>query len=297
VVTNRRKRRVRSVPSTPLQQESRMTEHNVEGIQSYPHDRAGTVSEIVDSFTNAIDAPESACEPFAELVKGLASELEETSQEAREACERVEELEEENESLRDDLEEERERRRRSERALAEIERDGAAWRDDHELRHEASKKWMETLEDRIDDVEEPDTSDETPTPDAPQTTIQQPETPLEDVIRVPEHLVEDSLTANQERARFVAKDVHEYTRSVPAGRAIKSSELRRVLSAHEDESVYTETVSRVIRYLDDLGADAVDVKETQSGERVVVFADDLVKRIVAYHNQSNSVVTGEEVSG
>jgi predicted transcriptional regulator len=102
--------------------------------------------------------------------------------------------------------------------------------------------------------------------------------------------VEDSLSANQQRARFVAKDIHEYTRSVPAGRVIKSSELRRVLSAKKEGRIHTETVSRVIDFLTDLGQDDVQVRETQQGERVVVFTDKFVKRVVAYHNTNHSVV-------
>ena len=144
--------------------------------------------------------------------------------------------------------------------------------------------------------EEPASGDKSPTPEEREDAFHEPKTPLEDVIRVPEHLVEDSLSANQARARFVAKDVHQYSRSVPAGRAIKSSELRRVLSARDGGRTYTETVSRVIEFLDELGKDSVAVKETQSGERVVVFTDEIVKRIVAYNNQSNTVVTGGEVS-
>jgi hypothetical protein len=120
---------------------------------------------------------------------------------------------------------------------------------------------------------------------------------LEDVIRVPEHLVEESLTTNQKRARFVAKDADEYTRSVPAGRAIRSSELRRVLSAGEDGPIYTQTVSRVIDFLTELGQDSVEVKESQSGERVVVFTDDFVKRVAAWRNQSNTVVAEEGATG
>lgn len=130
--------------------------------------------------------------------------------------------------------------------------------------------------------------------------VRPPETPLEDIVRVPEHLVEESLTANQQRARFVAKDVHEYTQSVPAGRAIRSSQLRQVLTAGEDGRIYTETVSRVIEFLNELGGDAVEIRETQGGERVVVFADAFVERIQAYQHaiQANhTVVTDQGVEG
>jgi hypothetical protein len=147
------------------------------------------------------------------------------------------------------------------------------------------------------EVEEGGSPDETPAPQAEKTTISEPETPLEEIIRVPEHSVQEHLRANHQRARFVAKDVHEYTRSVPAGRVIKSSELRRVLSASEEGAIHTQTVSRVIERLDDLGKESARVRETQEGERVVVFTDDFVKRVVAFHTSNHIVVAHEEVEG
>ena len=60
------------------------------------------------------------------------------------------------------------------------------------------------------------------------------------------------------------------------------------------------TVSRVIRFLDELGGDAVKVRESRHGERIVVFDEAFVERVQAYqhvHDESNTVVTGEEVSG
>jgi hypothetical protein len=53
----------------------------------------------------------------------------------------------------------------------------------------------------------------------------------------------------------------------------------------------------VIDFLTDLGQDDVQVRETQQGERVVVFTDEFVKRVVAYHNSSHTVVAHEEVEG
>lgn len=150
---------------------------------------------------------------------------------------------------------------------------------------------------RLTELEEREKKDETPAPEAEETTVQQAESPLEDIIQLPEEVVEDNLTANQERARFVAKDILDYSKSVPAGYSIKSSQLRRVLTAKEDSPAHTETVSRVIERLDDLGKDDVQVRETRSGERVVVFTEEIVKRIVAYRNQDHSVVSGGKVSG
>jgi len=159
-------------------------------------------------------------------------------------------------------------------------------KDDAELRGRITD-----AENRLDAVEEEGSTTETPTPETKTDTSTDPQMPIEDVIRIPEHLVEDSLTANQQRSRAVAKDIHQYSQSVPAGRAIKSSELRRVLSARSDGgSTHTETVSRVMDMLDNLGKEAINVRESQSGEKVVVFDDDLVRRIVAYQNQSHGVV-------
>ncbi|OYR46390.1 hypothetical protein [Halorubrum sp. Hd13] len=179
-----------------------------------------------------------------------------------------------------------------------------------ELKTERETRAKEAAEDRKrlsdleacvdDDTETADSQPDVETPsDASTLGVEPPQTPLEDVMRVPEHLVEESLTANQQRARFIAKDAHEYTQQVPAGRAIKSSALRRVLAAGEDATIYTETVSRVIDFLDELGQEAVKIRESQQGERVVVFTDAFVKRVVAYqnHRQRNTVVTEGGVTG
>jgi chromosome segregation ATPase len=135
-----------------------------------------------------------------------------------------------------------------------------------------------------DDMQSAPTSTSTP-------TIREPQAALEDVIRVPEHLVEESLSANQQRARFVAKDIHQYSSKVPAGRALNSSELRKVLSARKQGCIHTETVGRVIDYLDDLGESSIKIRKRQDGERTVVFTDECVKRVVAYQNMNHDVVS------
>jgi TolA-binding protein len=158
-------------------------------------------------------------------------------------------------------------------------------KDDAELRGRITD-----AEDRLDTVEDDVSGETTPSPETETDASTDTQTPIEDVIRIPEHLVEESLTANQQRSRAVAKDIHQYSRSVPAGRAIKSSELRRVLSAQSDGGpTHTETVSRVMDMLDDLGKDAINVRTSQSGEKVVVFDEDLVKRIVAHQNDHGVV--------
>jgi hypothetical protein len=144
-------------------------------------------------------------------------------------------------------------------------------------------------------TEEPDSGDANGGVKTGETPLHEPETPLEDIVQLPEHVVSESLSANQQRSRFVAKDVSQYSRSVPAGRAIKSSELRRVLSARDDGSCHTQTVQRVMERLDDLGGDDVAIKETQDGQKVVVFTDEIVQRIQRF-NDNHGVVSQREVS-
>lgn len=53
------------------------------------------------------------------------------------------------------------------------------------------------------------------------------QTPLETICALPEHIADDELSANQERARFIAADVHDYAKKVPAGLVIDSSTIRK----------------------------------------------------------------------
>ena len=142
------------------------------------------------------------------------------------------------------------------------------------------------VEQSVEDVD----IDDTDTPDTETTLTQEAVTSLEEVVTLSETIAEDSLTSNQQRSRFIAKNVEDYTRSCPAGRTIKSSEIRRVLSASEDSSIHTETVSRTMDFLDRLGDDDVSIKETQSNEKVVVFTDDIVDRIVSLRSDNHTVV-------
>jgi len=247
-----------------------MSQSNPQSNQCYSPDDRGNVSQTVERFVDAVDdlataldAPESVTNEFVDAGEDLADIVEETAQQSKENGERIE-------NNTETIEDEKDRR------SAEI---------------EGCHNRLSRLDDKID--EEPDSPTTNPTPDGSKTTIQEPETALEDVASIPEHLVDDSLTANQRRARFVAIDVEEYSRSVPAGRAIKSSELRRILSAGTDETIYNQTVSRVIDYLDELGGDDVKIRETRSGERAVIFEDDLVERL--NHHIGNGVVTDERV--
>ncbi|WP_225336651.1 hypothetical protein [Halomicrobium urmianum] len=122
------------------------------------------------------------------------------------------------------------------------------------------------------------------------------ETPLEEIVALPEHTAEEQLTANQERARFIALDVEDYTRKVPAGRAIKSSEIRKVLKAREGSSPHTETVDRVIDFLERFGRGEVQVVKKR-GERRVCFSNDLVERIQEIRTMDEDSLTVSVIGG
>jgi len=235
-------------------------------------EKVDVLVEIVKEQSETIERQSEAIEELREEKEEIHSQLDETGQEAAQA---------------------RERAREAEERVAELEEELSQHRAESAKERAKTKKRVTELE----EAEEADTGDETPTPNGGNPSTQEPETPLEEVVQLPEHLADENLSANQQRARFVAKDIHEYSRSVPAGRVIKSSELRRVLTASEEGRVHTETVSRVISFLDDLGQESVKLRETQAGERVVVFTEEIVKRIVAYHNTNHTVVSEGEATG
>ncbi len=161
--------------------------------------------------------------------------------------------------------------------------------------------WVERRTDSLSDGE---SSEEGPqrAPDSVGQTHTAPrptpaETPLEEVVRLPDTVAAAQLSANQRRARFIAKDVRTYTRRVPAGRALSTVELRRTLAANEETSIHSETVRRVTDFLDELGGESVTVRESRGGNRLIVFTPDLVDRIHAVQEQStdHTVVTETEV--
>jgi len=186
--------------------------------------------------------------------------------------------------------------------------------DDHEQRLEALGRGISAANDRLADLEaatptDPQARSGTPEHDAETAhgegatngtatagndSAVAPETPLEQVVALPEHLADGELTANQQRARFVAADVWDYTTNVPAGRTIQAGDLSKVLRAGTDCRGHSQTVDRVIRLLDDLGVDEVEVVERR-GQRRVVFSEPLcrrLRRLTARRDSSHDVVTG-----
>jgi DNA repair exonuclease SbcCD ATPase subunit len=102
--------------------------------------------------------------------------------------------------------------------------------------------------------------------DSDETTMTR--SPLQQLISLPSKAV-SKLTANQERARFIAKDIGEYAKKVPAGYAIDSGTIRKVLKAKESQTPHTQTVSRVMDFIDRLGKEDVQVVKRRGTKRAV----------------------------
>lgn len=159
-----------------------------------------------------------------------------------------------------------------------------------------SSKVSETdVEGRIDDVKGGiEQSDPTPNDDG--NTLQKPQTPLEQTVALPQQVIENE-SANVQRAVFIASDITDYSQKVPAGRAIRSSDLRRILKAGCDCNGHTETVSRVMDVLDDLGGDDVKIVDRR-GEKRIVFSQEAVSRLEELSqtdNDNHGAVMGESV--
>lgn len=105
-------------------------------------------------------------------------------------------------------------------------------------------------------------------------------TPMERIIRYSEDAAKEHLTANEERARFIAKDVTDYAKKVPAGLIIDSRTVRKVITAKEGDRPHTQTVARIMDFMADFGKDEVEVVKRR-GKKLVVIDEDAAQR---YHS-------------
>lgn len=198
-------------------------------------------------------------------------------------AEEVEQLREENEQLRDDLEETRDE--------LESLRDRAG-RDRAELSGRVTE--LETIVDDVDHADDGDTAVEGDPSDEP--AVPDAETALEETLQLPDGVAEDSLSANQARARSVARDIGDYAEYNHefGNYSLTAKRLRIVLKAQSEENTaHHETVKRVREFLDQLGESEVSITEDRGGTKRLVFAESLVDRIEAH--QAHGGVRGETV--
>ena len=258
-----------------------MSDNTAEGLESSPDDRAEhIITNTVESFVGTVTDALADAGANEEVVKDVAEAGADVVDTVGELTDTVDEVQADVDEVTETV---------AERPTVTVEDDndpiGSVQVDGAPLGRAVTSKAShgdvdERIEDALDEIDptEGGSGGATPTPEAGQSRVQ---TPLERVCGLPEHVAGDNLTANQERARFVAQGIRDYGRRVPAGIGIRSSEIRRVLSASEESSIHTQTVSRVMDFLADLGGDSVQLKRTRSGERTVVFSEDIVERITA----------------
>lgn len=158
---------------------------------------------------------------------------------------------------------------------------------------------------RITEVEnqqtEPHSKDATSRVDTEETGSQDDRTPLERIATTPEHQVNQlGLTANQERARFIARGVKDYAEKAPAGLVISSRDIKKVIAAKEGKRPHNQTVGRVMDFLDDLGKDDVDLIKRR-GRKLVVMYPEAANRMMASHDRcdggNESTSAGTVMSG
>ena len=113
--------------------------------------------------------------------------------------------------------------------------------------------------------------------------------PLGQIVNLPEHMVEQQLSKNEERARFIAKDIREYADMRLGDLVISSGDIKRVLSAKEEKSIHWQTVGRVIDNLETMGKDDVKVKDRHG--TIVCFNTDAVAR---WEAAAHGVVSGDK---
>jgi dissimilatory sulfite reductase (desulfoviridin) alpha/beta subunit len=154
-------------------------------------------------------------------------------------------------------------------------------KDDAELRGRITN-----AENRLDAVEEEESTTETPT-DGEKDSSTGTQTPLEQICSLPEEAVVSQLSANQRRARFVARDVEQYASKVPAGYAITSGEISTVLRAGTDCDGRTQTVARVMDFLDRLGGGDVKIVKRRGTKRIV-FDEEIVKKLGKVEKQRDN---------
>ena len=128
----------------------------------------------------------------------------------------------------------------------------------------------------IEDLEARNQQTEAHSGDAPprvegsETGSREGETPLYRVCALPEQVAARELTANQERARFIAKDIRDYAKKCRAGLVIDSRAIKRVITAKEGTKPHTQTVARVMTFLDELGKDSVEQKKRRGRKLISV---------------------------
>jgi chromosome segregation ATPase len=220
------------------------------------------LAEFVSTVSSALDSADGVDDDDVEAVERAGEELVERAEEGLEedtASARVDELE-------DDVEE-------LERSIEHTSNNASG-------AHER----ISNVEDELEAVD----NDASP-------NGQTPETGLEQLARLPDELLEDE-SANVRRCVTVAEVWREHASKAEAGYVLSSGQLARVLRDETECRGHSQTASRVIERLDQLGGDGVSVVERR-GERRVAFDADLVGRLEAMSEQPSPAAEGNAGHG
>ncbi|MFC7010076.1 hypothetical protein [Halalkalicoccus salilacus] len=187
-------------------------------------------------------------------------------------CEQLDYLTERVEELEAELEQKDDRIDELEAQLTEYKRFAGAEFADVRGRITDVEEQVQTLESSLEN---------TTSEGANQMSAQTAETPLERICALPEQIADRELTTNQDRARFIARDVRDYAEKAPAGLVIDSQTIAKVLTAAEGTKPHTQTVARVMDFLEKLGKDEVE-QTKRRGKKLVVVDPEAADR---YHDR------------
>jgi hypothetical protein len=101
------------------------------------------------------------------------------------------------------------------------------------------------------------------------------------LLHATEHVADRELTTNQKRARFIARD---YAEKAPAGLVIDSRAIKRVITASEGKRPHTQTVARVMDFLDEFGKEDIQQKKRR-GKKFVVVDPEAATRYATHHDR------------
>jgi hypothetical protein len=240
------------------------------------------LAEFVSTVSSALDSADGVDDDDVEAVERAGEELVERAEEEPEE-DTTDQLDEDADGARVDWD------GKDHTDIEVVDGDGSRYPIGRVLDGRALESDLEAVEARVDEVE----ADLEAVDDDASPNGQTPETGLEQLARLPDQLLGDE-SANVRRSVALAETWRDHASKAPVGFVLSSGELAQVLRDETDCRGHSQTASRVIDRLDQLGGDGVSVVERR-GERRVAFEPELVGRLEAMSEQSSPAV--DEDSG
>ncbi|SFL45708.1 hypothetical protein SAMN04487950_3841 [Halogranum rubrum] len=225
------------------------------------------LADELETLTSRIDALETKNEQ-------LEARVDELETQNHELTDRVDTLEAENTDLKDTVENQTETIESQHADLAEYK----ARVRKLETTTESARDHRKRLQQQFHEL----TTDDVATTDDVSSL-----SPLQQVVAFSKDAVQ-KLTSNEQRARYIAKGISDYAKKVPAGYTIDSSTISTVLRSRDGESPHTETVSRVMAFLNRFGKDETKIVKRRGTKRVV-FTEQAVADLESTTKESRSI--------